>query len=48
MMVRNYQRPWKDVTAAIDEVEAIKTLAGILVDKEGRAFISRLERRVVY
>ena len=42
-MVRDYQRLWKDVTSTIDEVQAIRTLVGILADKEGRAFISRLE-----
>jgi len=44
-MAGNYQPLWKDVTSANDEGEAVRTLmAGIVLDKEGRAFISSLER----
>ena len=41
----DYQRLWKEVTSAIDEAKAVRTLAEILAEKEGRKFISRLERR---
>ena len=44
-MAKDYQRLWNDVTHAIDETESVRILAEILVDKKGRAFISRLERR---
>ena len=44
-MSKDYQRLWKDVTSATDEAKAVRTLAEILVDKEGRAFASRLERK---
>jgi len=44
-MAKNYQRLWKGVTSTIDEAKAVRTLAEILVDKEGRAFVSRLERK---
>jgi len=44
-MTGNYQPLWKDVTSANDEGEAVRTLmAGIVLDREGRAFISSLER----
>ena len=43
-MTKDYQRLWKTVTSTIDEARAVRTLAEILVDKEGRAFISRLGR----
>ena len=44
-MTKNYQRLWKDVASTIDEAKAVRTLAEILADTEGRAFISRLERK---
>ena len=44
-MAKDYQRLWKEVTSAIDEAKSVRTLAEILVNKEGRAFISRLERK---
>jgi hypothetical protein len=43
--VKDYQRLWKNVTNTTDEGKAIRILAEILADKEGRAFISRLERK---
>jgi len=43
-VAKEYQRLWKDVTSANDEGEAVRTLAGIMLDEEGRAFISNLER----
>jgi len=44
VMAKNYQQLWKDVTSASDEGKAVRTLAKIVLDKEGRAFILRLER----
>ena len=46
-MAENYPRLWKEVTSAIDEAKAVRTLAEILAEKEGRNFISRLGRRDV-
>ena len=43
-MAENYQQLWKNVTNANGEVEAVRTLAEILTDREGRAFILSLER----
>ena len=45
LMAKDYQRLWKDITDTIDEAKAVRILAEILVDKEGRAFISRLDRK---
>lgn len=44
-MAKDFRRLWKDVTNTIDEAKAVRILAEILADKEGRAFISRLERK---
>ena len=44
-IAKNHQRLWDDVTNATDEGKAVRTLAKILVDKEGRDYISRLDRR---
>ena len=44
-MAKDYLRLWKDVASAADKAKAIRTLAEILADKEGRAFISCLERK---
>ena len=44
-MAKNYQPLWEGVTSAEDEAGAIRILAEILADKEGRGFISRLERK---
>ena len=41
---KDFQWLWKDVTSAEDEAGAIRALAEILIEKEGRAFISRLDR----
>ena len=45
-MAKNYRQLWEDVTTSrtVDEVKAVRTLAGIVADKEGRVFISNLER----
>ena len=44
-MAKNYQRLWEEVTSGIDDAKSVRTLAEILVEKEGRAFVSRLGRR---
>jgi len=41
-MARDYRRLWNDITSVPDEGKAARTLAEILVDKEGRYFISDL------
>ena len=43
-MVKDYSQLWKDVTSARDEGKAVRTLAEILVDREGRNFIGTLKR----
>ena len=43
-MAKDYQRLWEDVIRAIDEANAVRTLAEILADEEGRTFVSCLER----
>ena len=45
VMAKDYGQLWKDVTHAIDEVQAVQTLAEILADKEGGTFISRLDNK---
>ncbi|KAF9785122.1 kinase-like domain-containing protein [Thelephora terrestris] len=42
-MSKDYQQLWRDVTSASDEARAVRVLAEILADKEGRTFISTLE-----
>jgi len=44
LMAKDYSQLWKTVASTSDEGEAVRTLAEIVLDKEGRAFISRLER----
>jgi len=44
-MAKNYQRLWEEVTSGIDDAKSVRTLAEILVDKEGRAFISHLAHK---
>ena len=44
-MAKDFRRLWKDVTNTIDEPKAVRVLADILADKEGRSFISRLEHK---
>jgi len=46
LMAKDYQRLRKDVANANGEGKAVRILAGIVLDKEGRAFISNLERNV--
>ena len=40
-MSKDYQKLWKNVTT--DEAKAVRALAEILAEKEGRVFISRLD-----
>jgi len=44
LIAENYQPLWEDVTSTNDEGEAVRTLAGIVLNREGRAFVSNLER----
>ena len=44
-MAKDYRRLWRDLTNTIDEAKAVRLLAEILADKEGRVYISRLERK---
>jgi len=46
-MAQDYQHLWKGVTNTTNEAQAVWTLAKILADKEGRAFISRLHKKAV-
>ena len=43
-MTKNYGQLWKNVTTASDDIEAVRNLAEILIDKEGRVFASNLGR----
>ena len=42
-MVKDYQRLWEGIATATNEAEAIRALTEIVVDKEGRRFISHLD-----
>ena len=42
-MAKNHQRLWQEVTSSIEEAAAVRALANILVDREGRAFVLRLD-----
>jgi len=44
-MATDYRRLWMDVANPTDEAQAVRTLAEILRDKEGKVFISRLDRK---
>jgi len=44
-MAKNYQQLWNDVASAANEAKAIRILAKISADSEGRSFISRLHGR---
>ena len=44
-VAKDYQQLWKDITSTSDKSKAVRTLADILLDKEGRSFISNLERK---
>jgi len=43
-MSKNYRQLWNDIIDANSETKAVRTLAEILADKEGRTFISHLGR----
>ena len=43
-MAKDYPQLWKDVTSARDERKAVRILAEILADREGRTFIRTLKR----
>ena len=42
-MTKDYQQLWKGSAGATDKAHAVRFLAEILADKEGRAFISHLD-----
>ena len=44
-MATDYRRLWKDIAGTSDEAKAVRTLAEILLDREGRSLISNLERK---
>ena len=44
-MAKDFQRLWKDVTDSIDETMAVRALADILTEKDGRTFVSNLSRK---
>jgi len=44
-MAEEYQRRWVGITNATDKAQAVRTLAEILTDKDGKAFISRLDSK---
>jgi len=43
-MAKNYQQLWKDAASTSDEGKAVRTLSQIVLDKDGRTFVSNLER----
>ena len=42
-MAKDYRQLWEVATGADNEARAVQTLSNILVDEEGRAFISALD-----
>jgi len=42
-MTKNYQQLWKGATNATDRAEAVQTLAEMVADSDGRAFILDLK-----
>jgi len=44
-MAIDHRQLWTDATSANNEAQAIQTLSDILVNKEGRVFLSRLDSR---
>ena len=44
-MAKDYQRLWKDVIDSTGETMAVRALADILADKEGRTFVLSLSRK---
>ena len=43
-MTEDYQRLWKDAISTNDEAKCVQILANILVNREGRTFVSSLGR----
>ena len=43
-MGNDYRQLWEGVTNATGQSEAVRALAKIVVDKQGRVFVSSLER----
>ena len=43
-MANNFQRLWEDVKNTKDEAKAVRTLAEVVTEKDGRAFVSRFDR----
>ena len=43
-MTKDYGELWRNVTTASDDIDAVRILAEILLDKEGRVFASNLGR----
>ena len=43
-MTKDYPQLWKNVTSSRDEDKAVRILAEILVDREGRSFVGTLKR----
>jgi len=43
-MTKDYQKFWKGVTSTSNEGKAVRTLARIVLDREGRTFVLNLER----
>ena len=44
-MAKDHKRLWARVSSATGESKAVRTLTEILADRDGRIFISRLERK---
>ena len=44
-MAKDYQQLWEGVTNAVNETEAVQTLAEIVADPGGRVFVSNLESK---
>ena len=42
-MIKDYHQLWNGVINATDEAEAVQTLAKIVADSDGRAFVLRLK-----
>jgi len=42
-MTGDYQRLWEGATSATDEAQAVRALAGVLANKDGRAHVSHLD-----
>ena len=45
IIAKDYRRLWKEITSTSDEGKAVRTLAEVLLDEEGRKFVLDLERK---